>query len=203
MVVADILEAMGGYELIGFLDDINPDRRDSRICGIPILGGREQLDGLKRKKVDHIIFGFGNCEARLRLAEFVREKEFTLATAIHPRSIIAKDVSIGAGTVIVAGAVVNIGAMIGENVIINTLAGVDHECVVEDGAHISPGVHLAGRVTVGRGSWVGIGATVIDRIRIGAGSMIGAGSVVVEDIPDGVLAYGIPASVIKRIGLDE
>ena len=88
---------------------------------------------------------------------------------------------------------------IGENVIVNTSASVDHECLIEDGAHIGPGVHLGGRVRVGRAAWIGIGATVIDRSSIGAEAVIGAGAVVVADIPGGVLAYGIPARVIKRV----
>jgi acetyltransferase EpsM len=199
MVVADIVKQINAYELVGFLDDINPERRNSLFCGFPILGGREQLDNLKRIGVSHIIFGFGNCEARLKLSEMVRSHGFALATAVHPRSIIAEDVFIGTGTVIVAGAVVNTGARIGENVIINTLASVDHECVVEDGVHICPGVHLAGRVIIGRESWLSIGVIVMDRIRIGARTMIGAGSVVVKDMSAESLAYGVPAKVIRRI----
>ncbi len=200
MVVADIVKLIDSYELVGFLDDINPERRSSLFCGFPIFGGKEQLDDLKRIGVSHILFGFGNCEARLKLTELVRARGFNLATAIHPQAIIGGNVSIGEGTVIVAGAVVNTGANIGENVIINTLASVDHECVVEDGVHICPGVHLAGRVIVGRASWLSIGVIVMDRIRIGAVTIIGAGAVVVKDIPDGVLALGVPAKVVKRIG---
>lgn len=203
LVVADILKQMKEYELVGLLDDLNPGRRNEIFAGFPVLGGSEQLDILRRNGVSHIIFGFGDCKARLEKSAMVRAKGFSLATAIHPRSIIAQDASIGAGTVVVAGAVINTGAKIGENVIVNTLASVDHECLVEDGVHICPGVHLAGRVTVGRASWLSIGVIVMDRIRIGAGTMIGAGAVVVKDMPDGVLAYGVPARVVKRMEEDE
>ena len=98
-----------------------------------------------------------------------------------------------------AGAVINPGSQIGQSVIINTSASVDHECVIADAAHICPGVHLAGRVQVGAATHVGIGTTVIERINIGSGSFIGAGSVVVDDIPDGVVAYGVPARVIRKV----
>ena len=198
LVVLDIIRLTGEYDIIGFIDDVNPVRPDDSFCGFPVLGGRDCLEKLARDSVSHLIFGFGNCEARLRLAEWARERGFSLATAIHPKATVAEGVAVGAGTVIVAGAVVNPGTTIGENVIVNTCASVDHECVIDDGVHICPGAHLAGRVSVGRASWVGIGATVIDRVRIGAGAMIGAGAVVVNDIPDGVLAYGVPAKVIKR-----
>lgn len=199
LVVVDIIRLQGIYEIVGFLDNVNPQSHGKNFSGVPILGGQEQLDSCKDKGIEYIIFGFGDCQARLKLSEVVYRKGFSLATAIHPTATIAADVSIGSGTVIAAGAVVNPGAKIGQNVIINTCASVDHECVIEDGAHICPGVRLAGRVTVGRAAWVGIGATVIDRVRIGAGVLIGAGAVVVDDVPDSVLAYGVPAKVIRKI----
>lgn len=197
LVVADIIRLRAEYQIIGFLDNVTPQRRNTIFCGAQILGGEEQLDGLREQGVNHIIFGFGNYEMRLSLAEYVKLKGFQLASAIHPSAIIAADVSIKSGTVVAAGAVINSGSTIGENVIINTSASVDHECIIGDGAHICPGAHLAGNVTVGRGAWVGIGACVINRISIGSASLIGAGAVVVKDIPDNVVAYGNPAKVKK------
>ncbi|MDT7809593.1 MAG: hypothetical protein QOJ70_3406 [Acidobacteriota bacterium] len=202
LVVADAVRLRGEFEVVGFIDDVSPERAGSRFCGATILGGREQLDALAREGVNNLIFGFGNCQARLELAELARGKGFQLATTVHPRAVVAADVSVGRGTFIAAGAVVNAAARVGENVIINTGAGVDHECVIEDGAHICPGVHLAGRVSVGRGAWVGIGATVLDGVNIGAGAMVGAGAVVIKDIPDGVVAYGVPAKVMRKIKSD-
>ena len=199
LVVADIIRLRGDYEIVGFLDDVNPQRHGTEFCGAPVLGGQEQLDVLQRMGVKYLIFGFGDCEARLRLSKLVRAKGFCLATAIHPQAIVAADVQIGPGIVIAGGVVINPGSRIGENVIINTCTSVDHECVVEDGAHIGPGVHLGGKVVVGRAAWVGIGATVRDRVHIGAHSTIGAGAVVLDDIPDGVAAYGVPAKVVRSI----
>lgn len=197
-VVADVVRSRGEYEVAGFLDDVNPERAGERFCEAPILGDRDRLDGLLREGVEYLILGFGNCEARLRLSELATGKGFRLATAIHPKAAVAGDVGIGGGTLVVAGAVVNPGAEIGGNVIINTSASVDHDCVIEDGAHICPGACLAGEVRVGRGAWVGVGATVVERVQIGAGTTVGAGSVVVEDLPAGVVAYGVPARVVRK-----
>jgi acetyltransferase EpsM len=198
LVVADIVRLCGDYEIVGFLDDINLNRRNTIFCGAPILGGREQLEPLADAGVEHILLGFGDCLARLRLSELVRAKGFKLALAVHPRAIVAAGVCLSPGTVVAAGAVVNPGSTIGESVIVNTCASVDHECIVESGAHICPGARLAGGVTVGQGAWIGIGATVIERVHIGRHSTIGAGSVVLKDVPDGVIAYGVPAQVIRR-----
>ena len=185
--------------MVGFLDDVNPTRRNQKFCGLPILGGREQLEALKNMNISHIVFAFGNGEARLKLAEIIRAQGFYLASAVHPKAIIADSTYIGPGTVIAAGAVVNPGTRIGDNVIRNTGASVDHECIIEDGVHICPGASLGGRVTVGRAAWVGIGSTIKDRVRIGGGAIIGAGTVVLKDIPDMVSAYGVPARIRKRI----
>lgn len=198
LVVADIVRLNGEYDIVGFLDDLNPDRRDEELYGATILGGRECLESLRSAGTRHLILGFGNCAARLRLSAFLRTKGFALARAIHPSAIVATDASIGAGTVVAAGAVINPGSRIGENAIVNTSASVDHECFVGDGAHVGPGARLAGRVVVERAAWVGVGAIAIDGVRIGANSLVGAGAVVVNDIPEGVVAYGNPARVVRK-----
>lgn len=195
-VVADIVRLEDRFELSGFIDDINPQPR--QFLGLPVFGGSEALVSLKNDGVSYIILGFGNCEARLKLSEVVVKEGFLLASAIHPHAVIAADASIGDGTVIAAGSIINPGSRVGANVIINTGASVDHDCEIEDGAHICPGVTLGGSVTVGIAAWVGIGSTVNDHVNIGSRALIGAGSVVVSNIPEYVVAYGVPAR-IKRV----
>lgn len=197
-VVADIVILEGRFTLAGFIDDL--DTQPRQFLGLPVFGGREALERLKVEGVSHMLFGFGNCEARLKLSTVVRDEGFLLARAIHPQAVVAGDASIGEGTVVAAGAIINPGSRVGANVIINTKASVDHDCEISDGAHICPGVTLGGSVKVGAAAWVGIGSVVRDHIEIGAGALIGAGSVVVRNIPEGVLAYGVPAKVQGRQG---
>lgn len=199
MVVADIVQLQGIYELVGFLDDLHPERHGTRFCGLPVVGGQDRLDDLYLGGVQHIILGFGDCLARLRLSAIVQAKGFSLGTAIHPRATVAAGAAVGAGTVVAAGAVINPGVRIGENVIINTCASIDHGCLIEDCAHICPGAHLGGNVTVGQAAWVGIGSILRDRVCIGERAIIGAGSVVLKNIPDAVVAYGVPARVVRKV----
>lgn len=203
LVVADIVRLVGDYEIVGFLDSVNPERAQMPFCGTKILGGAEQLESLSQAGINYLIVAVGNCKARLRLADAARAKGFHLTFAIHPRSTVAVDVVVGAGTVIAAGATINPGARIGENVIINTGACVEHECTIEEGGMVNTGARLGGRATVGRAAVVEIGATVAAGIRIGAGSVIGAGSIVLNPIPESVLAYGAPARVIRPISGDD
>ena len=197
-MVAGILEASGDLEIAGFLDDLFPEKRGLPFCGSTVLGGREQLDSLKTAGVDRLVVAVGDCRVRTQLAQTAASKGFQLERAIHPKAVIAPGVSIGPGTVVAAGAVINPGVTVGPNAIINTSSSVDHECCIGEGAHIGPGVRLGGRVTVGRCAWVGIGAVVKDGITIGADSIVGAGAVVLDPIPDGVVAYGVPAKVVRK-----
>src|ERR1700681_78292 len=199
MIVADIIRLRDQYEIAGFLDNVNLERAQTRFCGASILGGEEQLDSLLQQGVNHVICAITSCRVRLQLAKLARAKGFQLATAIHPQTIIASDVAIGAGTIVFAGAVVNPGSSLGDNVVIATCASVDHENTIADGAWINAGVHLGGRVIVEQAATVEIGAIVAGRLRIGADSVVRAGSLVLHDIPSGVLAYGRPAKVIREI----
>src|ERR1700681_2190162 len=130
LVVADAVRSGGEYEIAGFIDDMNPERCGEEFCGAVILGGREQLDVLASRGVNKLTFGIGDCRARLELSEFARGKGFQLATVIHPSACVEKDASVGCGSVMLAGAIVNPGTRIGESVIINTSASVDHECLI-------------------------------------------------------------------------
>jgi acetyltransferase-like isoleucine patch superfamily enzyme len=54
-----------------------------------------------------------------------------------------------------------------------------------------------GGIFVGDDVWFGVGVTVLDGVHIGNGAVIGAGSVVTHDIPEGAIAAGVPARVIR------
>jgi acetyltransferase EpsM len=196
-VVADIVRLNNQYELAGFVD--NTPSAPNRFLNHTVYHDLEALRAVRDDGVASVIVAVGDCNARMRLGETAVDLGFALVSAIHPRAIVASDASIGAGTVVAAGAVLNPGCSIGANVIVNTGATVDHDCRIADGVHIGPGVHLGGWVTVGRATWLGIGAIVKDRIAVGEGGIVGAGSVVLSDIPDGVVAWGVPAKPMKEI----
>ena len=54
-------------------------------------------------------------------------------------------------------------------------------------------------VVIGDDVWLATGVTVCPGVTIGSRSVIGAGSVVTRDIPENVLAYGIPCRVVRKI----
>ena len=51
-------------------------------------------------------------------------------------------------------------------------------------------------VQIGRGTWIGGHVSVVSGVTIGAGCLIAAGAVVTKDVPDGMIAGGVPAKII-------
>lgn len=193
-VVADIARCVG-WRQIAFFDDAYPDVRNNGKWNV--IGDFRDLIN-RTSEFDAVIVAIGANSTRLKVQRKLGGIGFNLATLVHPGAIVAKDVSIGCGAVVMAGAVINSDTVICEACIVNTSAIIDHDCNIAAGAHISPGAALAGGVSVGSGSWVGIGACVKQLVRIGASVVIGAGSVVLRDVPDGETVVGNPARSLLK-----
>lgn len=56
-------------------------------------------------------------------------------------------------------------------------------------------------ITVGHNTWVGAKATISKGVSVGANAVVGANSVVTRDVPDGHLAAGVPAKLVRRLEL--
>lgn len=122
-----------------------------------------------------------------------RQKVGGTANVIHPRASVAKEVHLGRGLFIAANAVVNPGVKIGDGVIINTGAVVDHDCILGSWCHIAPGAVLLGRVEIGIGAMIGANAVIRQGLRVGEWSTVGCGAAVVKEIPPGEVWAGVPA----------
>ena len=158
-VIADIIERNGDV-LIGFLDD-NQDMQNKVIYKEKKAIGTTQ-DIEKYKNLQFII-GIGNNQIRKEISQ---KYNLNWYTAIHPNATIANCVNIEEGSVIMAGAIINTNATIGKHCIINTKVSIDHDNIIEDYVHISPGSTLCGTVTIKELNWICAGATIINNIRI-------------------------------------
>lgn len=135
---------------------------------------------------------------RLDLLRMLRDRGYPPLSVVHPRAFIAGDATLGAGCQILALAAVCVGCRLGEAVIVNTRATIDHDCSIGDGVHIAPGATLTGEVVVEDFAFIGAGAVVLPRVRIGTGAVIGAGAVVTRNIAAGETVIGNPAHVLHR-----
>ncbi|MBU7592270.1 acetyltransferase [Metabacillus halosaccharovorans] len=152
-----------------------------------------------KKNIEAWHIAIGSPKIRKEKTILIKEYNLPLLTAVHPKSVISNSAKISLGTSVMAGAVINPNVTIGENCIINTSASVDHDCKIGNYVNIGPGSHLAGYVRVGELSEIGAGTIAIPNITIGERCIIGAGAVITSDIPDGSVAVGVPAKIIKKL----
>jgi sugar O-acyltransferase (sialic acid O-acetyltransferase NeuD family) len=189
-VVADTA-SMLGWQGIVFYDDAWPQRQVNSIW--PVIGNYENLLA-NLNKYDGVIVAIGSCLARLEKTRELNSLHAPIISLVHPNAFVSPNSTLGQGSVVFAGAVINIEAKVGEASIINTSATVDHDCIIAPGVHICPGANLSGGVEVGETSWIGVGSCVRHGIKIGANVMVGAGAIIVKDVPNGVTMVGVAAS---------
>ena len=194
-VVADAAESCGYWDEIVFFDD---RWQELRLHGPWKLGGTIQKFLRTSPQDGDVIVGIGDNAVRKNMVSSLRESGFALSSVIHPTAIVSKYASIGHGSAVLAGAVINIGAVLGPACIVNTMAAVEHDCILGDGVHISTGANLAGGVIVGDESWVGAGACIRQQIKVGSRVTVGAGAVVVASIPGPATVAGNPARILVR-----
>lgn len=105
----------------------------------------------------------GNTKGRRVLCKTISELGFEIPTIIDPSAVVSRKAVVENGVFIGKRAVVNTGTKVGDCAIINTGAIIEHDCVIGDFAHISPGTTLCGQVSVGNGHKMNLRAFVYDK----------------------------------------
>jgi sugar O-acyltransferase, sialic acid O-acetyltransferase neuD family len=200
-VVADIIlarekELNEDLKIIGFLDDNFKNLKYDNIFNIPILGDLNNIDNFSKNEDYFFIIAIGSNEVRKKISK--KYQKLNYYTAIHPRSIISREVTIGSGTVVMANAVINPNSTIGKHCILNTSSVIEHDNELGDYVHISPNATLCGGVNINDNSWIGAGSVIRQQIHIGKNVLVGANSVVVKNIEDNCVVVGNPAKKIKE-----
>ncbi|WP_392461562.1 acetyltransferase [Streptococcus parasuis] len=190
-VVADIAIKMNKWQSIAFLDD---DESIKTSMGLEVIG--RTADAFTYKDEADFFVAIGSNTTREKIQEKLIEQGINVICLIHPSAVIGTNVEIGFGSVVMAGVVINSSSRIGNGCIINTSSSLDHDNMIEDYVHISPGVRTAGSVSIGKGTWLGIGSVVSNNVNICSGCKVGAGAVVVKDITEPGTYVGVPVRKI-------
>lgn len=119
-----------------------------------------------------IHLAIGNNEYRMRLAKYFAPLNVPFLPLFHERSCISPSAEVGAGTSVMAGAVVNVAVRIGAHGIVNTGCIIEHDCTLGNYVRCDPGAILCSGCKVGDGAVIGAGA-VLNR-----GTVVEAGQVV-------------------------
>ena len=198
-VVSEIALLSKEWESIAFLDD---RKSIDNASNIPVIGEFDDYSSLINK-YKYAFVAIGDNKLRSIWIERLSREGFIIPVLVHPFSSISKSSIIGAGSVVMAGAVINANTQIGRGCIINSSSTIDHDCRISHGVHISPGVNIGGTVTIGEYTWVCIGSSVINNISIGSNVILAAGAIVNKNVPNNVMAAGVPATIKKKVGVFE
>lgn len=181
--------------------DSDESRWGTRTGDVPIDGGDDD-ENLKRVAdkygTNKFFISLGSMKLRKKLFTRLVSAGWEPVNIIHPNAAISPDARIGKGVLIECGCLITPNPIIGDNVVINTGSQVNHDNVIDSHVYIASGVILSGSVHIGENTLLDDGVIVTIGRSVGAGSLVGAGAVVTKNVPNGVIAYGNPAAVIRE-----
>lgn len=187
-VAADIA-LQSDWEEVCFFDDMSCDER---LEHWPLVGDTQRLL-TTLEQFAGVFVAIGNNVIRKQKLSLLQAHSAPITTLVHPHSAVSPFASLGAGAIVVAGAVINAFAKVGTGAVINSGATIGHDCILGDYVHVAPGANVAGGVVIGESTWVGIGSAIRQGICVGSGVTIAAGAIVVRNAQAGELLMGIPA----------
>lgn len=201
--VVDVIEAMNAespeqaarpWRLLGVLDDSPSETNLERLAdrSIPFLGA---LDDFLRERHQDTAYavGVGATAVRRRIAERCDAAGLAAATLIHPSVTMGSRVSVGAGSVLCAGARITTNIDIGRHVHVNLNVTIGHDTVVEDYVSLNPLASISGDCVLETGVLVGVGGIVLNGLSVGRGATVGGAACVVKQVEPGATVVGVPA----------
>ncbi len=194
------------FQLLGFIDE---EKKIGNIVttykkkNYRIIGSISSV--IKKKNRFSGIIGIGLNSLRKKVHNKIRkiDKNFKFEKLISKDAIVNYNVSIGEGSVIISGSVININTVIGKHCIVNTSSSIDHDNVLDDFSSIGPGVITGGYVKIKSKSHIGIGSVIKNHIVIEESVVVGSNSFVNKNCKKNQIYFGSPARKIRKIKKNE
>ena len=178
----DTIEQEGIYKIAGLIG--LPQEVGSKLLGYEVIATDADISNLS-KQYQFALIALGQIDSpehRIRLFAQALEAGFKFPTVIAPTAYASPHSIIGAGTMVMHGAIVNAGVQVGSNCIINSNSLIEHDAHIEDHCHISTGAILNGNTSIGMGSFIGSRAVIKEGVSIGSNSLVGMGIMVRHNI---------------------
>ena len=181
------------WEDIVFVIDGVPSEK---VNGVLVYSFEDALS--KYKGNIEVAMGVGEPATRERLFKKLEENNLESPTLIHPDVYIPNTTIVEKGATIQFGCFISCNVKIEKNVFIQPQVNIGHDDIIKEGAVISGFANLAGHVTVGKYSYIGLSTAIKENVSVGDYSIVGMYSAVYKDIPDEMIAMGNPARPLKK-----
>ncbi|NQX81169.1 MAG: acetyltransferase [Flavobacteriaceae bacterium] len=193
----DVIEQTDKYNIVGIVD--KEELKGNFILGYEIKWTDDDLEELSTKYNDFVIT-IGQIETskiRKRIFEELKNLKVNIPSIISPLAYVSKHSTIGEGTMIFHGAIVNAGVTIGNNCIINTKSLIEHDSVIGSDCHISTNTVVNGGVDIGNNVFVGSGSVTKEAITIVSNVIVGGASFIRKSIQKEGVYSGNPTKKYK------
>lgn len=184
------------HEVVAFcVDNDYVPEIETKLLGLPILSFEQALVQYpKDKYLMHIAIGRNS--ARESIYHKVRKAGYAFANYISSKANVWPDLSVGENVFIDQFCAIHPFVSVGNNCMLIG-ARVGHHTTIRDNVLLSANI-LAGNVTVGHNSFLGINSSVKEDVCIGNNNVIGAGVFITKNTEDNMLISN-PATP-QRIG---
>ena len=177
-----------------FIDDVN---EIVELHGIKVYKFSELIRQKDKNDVE-IVIAVGEPSLRSFMYGKVKGEGIRLATLIHPGVYINETTVIGEGAVIAEGVTVTADVEIGANTYVQPHAVIGHDIKIGRHTVIGSNCQIGGGDRIGDRVFLGFLSGTTDHISIGNDAIISAGSIVFRELPEGVIAVGNPARIVKK-----
>ena len=178
----DVIEMQRNFKIVGLIDN----KKKSFLLNYKIIGKDKELKKFSRR-IQYALITTGqikNSKIRENLFKKISNYGFKFPAIISPLSYVSKHASIGEGTIVMHGSVINAGAKIGKNCIINSKSLVEHDAIIGDHCHLATRSTVNGGVIIKNNTFIGSGSVIRQNIKIGKNCFVNANLFVRKNLKD-------------------
>lgn len=194
----ELIDQAPGFRSVGYLD------KGPVLVGIddqyPYLGDDDKVEELAAQGHSFLIGvgQIGGGAVRERMFRELTAKNAELPALISPKAAIAKFTTIGIGTAIFQGAIINRASTIGDGCIVNSGALIEHGAQIGSFVHVATRACVNGDVKIGNRAMIGSCAVLRQGIEIAENVVVGMGSVVTKSLVEPGVYFGNPARKVEN-----
>ena len=168
----DVIEMEKKFKIAGLIDN----KKKKFLFNYKTIGNDKNLKKIY-KSIKYALITTGhikNSNIRENLFKKILKYGFKFPSIISPLAYVSKHASIGEGTIVMHGSVINAGVSVGKNCIINSKSLIEHDVVIGDHCHISTRSTVNGGVIIKKNSFIGSNAVIKQNLIIGKNCFINA-----------------------------